>query len=617
VNWKEKFTVGEWTVEPQLDRISRGGQRVDLQPQVMDLLVFLAQHAGQVVSSAELMTNLWEGRVVTSSSVYVGVNQLREALGDDANTPRYIKTITKRGYRLVAKVRHPQSPVPDQGKITDRAVGFSWQWGASFLAILVVSLFVLLGNRESSQPDPDSAGATAAPSVAVLPFADLSPAQDQGWFADGVAEEILKRLAQIPDLKVSGRSSSFTFREPEADLRNIGQVLGVTHLLEGSVRKNGDMLRVTAQLVKANDGFNVWSESYDTSQDQIFEIHDDVAQGVAQALQAEVVGISTGVTTDPEAYALYLKGRFLENLDGRENRFKAFTAYQKALFRDPDYAPALVGIARQYTYRGPFYDLPREQQYALTMDALGNALAKDPNLAEAWSLLSWVRIKYEWNWDGAAEALEKAMQLAPNDSDILGAAATLAWCLGQVEKEILLREKKVEADPLKLSSWVGLGLMYIRINRPLKAQHALQRVREENPDYPGLSRNFGLVYLLQGEASKALVEFRKYPTRGQNALNIIQALLALDDEQAAQAVVAQYLETTAKNHPFWTAAMFARLGNNDLAFEWLDTAFQKHDRNLAMILSNPHLASLHSDPRYSKFLEKLGLREEWEGISIG
>jgi TolB-like protein len=347
--------------------------------------------------------------------------------GYDAQNPRYIETIPKRGYRLIAEVEFPEvqeRPQPDFSPATSvgetTVVTSHWRSAAIVLAGLVVIAFAMIFLRTET-PDRATKPASAVPvqSVAVLPFTDMSPEGDQGWFIDGVVEEILNKLAQVPGLKVTGTTSSFAFREQEAGVQAIGRTLGVAHLLEGSVRREGDRVRVTAQLLKAEYGFHVWSQEYDREVTEIFAIRDEMTSSIASALMLEMAvsepagGASLSFYPNYSAYELYLQARELIWQQTQSSLIGALAKLEKALQLEPGFAAAHVAMAEFYLHLTGFSDYYRDnpelERNALARLLVDKALAIDPNLAEAYVVQGQILEEPQ-----AEASFRKAITLNPN-----------------------------------------------------------------------------------------------------------------------------------------------------------------------------------------------------------
>jgi TolB-like protein/DNA-binding winged helix-turn-helix (wHTH) protein len=363
--------IGEWRVDPSLDQITRAGKTLKLEPRATGVLVCLARHAGQVVSVDQLLEEVWADVVVTPDSVYRAVAGLRKALGDDTKEPTYIINVLRRGYRLIA----PVTPInPDQveshapstvtaldpsiqqdvivpvGRTTAR-----WAWIVVLVALLsgATLLYRYFSARSENQGGPAHAdvmvSGARARSVAVLPFVDLSDSRDQQYFADGLTEELIERLAQVPRLQVAARSSSSYFRGRSATVPEIAKTLAAAYLIEGSVRKSGEMARITVHLVRANDGYELWSETYDRPLTDVFKVQDAIAGAVVQVLK---ISILTGplmggseLTTSADAHVEYLRAMSYQDSATGADYDAAEGHLHSAVLLDPQFASAWALLA--------------------------------------------------------------------------------------------------------------------------------------------------------------------------------------------------------------------------------------------------------------------------------
>ncbi len=454
------------------------------------------------------------------------------------------------------------------------------------------------------------------PSIAVLAFVNMSADVSNEYFSDGLSEELLNLLVKIPELRVAARTSSFSYKGKDVKVAQIGAELNVTHVLEGSVRKAGNHVRITAQLIKTDDGFHLWSETFDRTLDDIFVIQDEIASAVVDALRVQLlVAMPTKEVTDPEVFALHLQGLYFDNLKGKENWEKAVSAFRQALAIDPEYAPSWVGISKTYHYQTISRLLSRETGSALARAAVDRALAIDSNLASAWAGLAMLKAYYEWDWDGATAAIDSALQLEPNNVQVLGAAASLAVSLGQTSAATAFYERALAKDPLNLTTLNALGQDYMRNGRLDEAIETLSRLVALNPAYPWGYSNLARSYFLKGDAEHALILINKNPSGPLNSFEKAVIHFALGNRTAAQAFADEYLEQSSREFPFWAAALYSSLGDKDKAFEWLETALGQRDGGLSFFLNNTYLRNLESDPRYPIFLQKLGLLEAWKSMS--
>ena len=455
----------------------------------------------------------------------------------------------------------------------------------------------------------------AGQSIAVLSFVNMSDDSGNEYFSDGLSEELLNLLVRIPELRVAARTSSFSFKGKDVKISQIAKELNVTHVLEGSVRKAGDQIRVTAQLIKADDGFHVWSETFDRNLDDIFVVQDEIAAAVVRGLKVTLLGeLPEQRRTDPEVYTLYLQGIYLNNLGGKENSQRAVQALKQALAIDPEYAPAWSILSYSISRLEFFGGLPRDEAIALAMQALDNALEIDDQLASAWASMAWMKRTVFWDWQGARAALEKALQLEPNNAGVISTAASIASTFGELDKSIELFERNVESNPLSLSTLTALGNRYLAVGRHVEARTLFERVLALNPEYPGTRVQIARTYLNEGRPEEALAQLTGLPDGDTFRQMKAAALFDMGETQKAQMALDDFLESPRKDGAFYVALLYAWRGENDEAFEWLEMAMEQRIPALSYILITPVLARLRDDPRLPIFLEKMGLREAWEAM---
>lgn len=500
------FQVGEWTVEPDTGRLSHGSVRVNLQPQVMQLLVFLANNPKEVISIDTMIAKVWHGKPMTSGSVYNSLNILRKAFDDDPHDPRYIETIPKKGYRLIAAVEFDtdqNEALKAASVINGSADSLEYQrsiagttndrYSSQTLKAGIAALLLLVGvyfmwssyleppatvlseitdmvYSEFSIRDPSDL-VTDPKSIAVLPFADLSANGDQQYFADGISEEILNVIARHADLKVVGRTSSFQFRDAEADLKEIGNILNVAHILEGSVRRDGDQLRVTAQLIKVSNGFHVWSETYDAQSGAVFVIQDEIAGKITRSLEATLLSSDAAEpSASLELYELVLLARHRIHRGSEQDLLEAIKFLRQAIEIDPGFARAYVELAWAYRALSQYpaaEGLGEKYKGGPVVFYAQMALDLDPNLADAHAALGMENYIRAWNGVGLPESsieseksFARAFELNPNLSRALMWYSGLKRFQGASYVEsIKLARKGVELEPLWLfaaSHYLGL-----------------------------------------------------------------------------------------------------------------------------------------------------------------
>jgi TolB-like protein/class 3 adenylate cyclase/lipoprotein NlpI len=474
---------------------------------------------------------------------------------------------------------------------------------ASLLALLAAIGFLLL--RYKQLP---SAPGLAVPenSIAVLPFADMSQAKDQGYFSDGISEELLNLLSKVPQLKVAARTSSFSFKGKPIEIPEIARKLHVANVLEGSVRKSGDQLRITAKLIRAAEGYHLWSETYDRKLDDIFKIQDEIADEVVKQLKVTLLGaVPTVRQTDLKAYTLYLQARQL----GRQNTPEAFAQsdalYRQVLDIDPRYAPAWHELARNFLNKTNLGLLPNSEGLARAREADEKALAIDPNYALAHSGLGRIAMRSN-DFVSAAKHFERALTLDPSDLSVLNDVGTFLQLLGRLQEALALKEVLVRRDPVNLSALYNLGNVQL-YSRQFDAAIATNR------SVLSLSPGYGLAYfqicvamLLKGDAPAALAEIEQEKSEVWRLIGLPMAYHALgrktESDAALKALIAKYEKDWAYN----IAYVYAFRGEADRAFEWLDKAGQYQDPGLADILVENLFDKIHSDPRWLPFLRKIG-----------
>ncbi len=487
-----------------------------------------------------------------------------------------------------------------------------WYALGAAAAALALTLGLWLG-RAGREPAGGAALArpSASPSLAVLPFVNLSEDKEDEYFSDGLSDELLNVLAQIQGLKVAGRTSSFQFKGQTEDLRVIGDRLNVNSILEGSVRKAGTSVRIRAQLVNAADGFQLWSASYDRELDDIFAVQEDIARSVAEALKVRLLGAGSGGLKargqNAEAYNLVLHGKFYSDRRGAEDLKKAVGYFEQALAIDPRYALgwALLGEAR--VRQASFGILPFDDGFRLAHEAAARALALDESLPEAWALLARIRAGYDWDWAGAEEASRRALELAPGDVDIVASLALVGRSIGGAEEAIARSQRAVELDPLGVANYTGLTSNLYFAGRFEEALVSGRKVLELNPQRAAARYRLGLIYLGLGRAEEALAEMEQETFAGFRLQGLALANHALGRRREAEAAFAELLAEWQEEGAFQIAEVYAFRGQPDRAFEWLERAYRQRDTGLADVAISPLLASLHEDPRWPPFLEKMGM----------
>jgi len=462
-----------------------------------------------------------------------------------------------------------------------------------------------------------AAGAPAQPtisenSVAVLPFADMSEKKDQEYFADGLSEEILNVLAGIPTLRVIGRTSSFQFKGKNDDLRAIGAKLGAAYVLEGSVRRSGDRVRVIAQLIGTQDGVRRWSSSYDRPFGDVLKLQGELAAGVARALEI-TVGRDTlqshNASRNPEAYDLYLRGLYALDRYNREGFEAAANYFQQALDLDPSFAAAATGVGLMLILQAEFGFAPVVETYERARHSLETAIRLDPKSGEAHAWLGWVHMAYDWDWSAADAEIKQALRLSPRDSKVLICAARLSEALGHWDEAVRQLDSAIARDPLNAGLNNILSGVYARAGRLAEAEATERRVLELSPTHASAPNNLAVVLLALGRRDEALKVIQQAQHPADRAQGLVLIYYALGRKADSDAQLATLTREHAGDDALEIAEAHAYRGEGDDAFRWLDRAYAQKGVGLYLVKGDPLLKNLEPDPRYKAFLRKMKLPE--------
>jgi TolB-like protein/tetratricopeptide (TPR) repeat protein len=490
-------------------------------------------------------------------------------------------------------------------------------FGAIALVAVLAVLISLLTRQRSSVPPPSTGSSRVQPaaaeptSIAVLPFVNMSPDANQEYFSDGLSEELLNSLANVPQLRVISRTSSFQFKGKSEDIRTIGRKLNVANVLEGSVRKSGRRVRITAQLVNAATGSHLWSNTYDRDLDDIFRVQDDIARSVANASSVTLLGLegkpSPSYGSNTEAYNFFLQAKDFARRGTREGLEKATEYYGRALKLDPGRAAYWVGLAGVHIRQVNHGFLPEAEGFRLSRAEVTRALELDPNIAEGHALLGWIRLTHDWDWAGAGASLKKALENGPGSAMVVGNAASLAAALGRLDEAIGLYRRATRLDPLNVAPQFNLSQAASDLGRVDEAEAALRRVLELNPDQPAAHAALGRLFLLRGKPQAAFAEIQKETLPSDRRQGLALAYHALGRTKEADASLAELIQNDGDSAALWIAEVYADRRDSDKAFEWLERAYAQHDPELAFVKGNRLLRNLEGDPRYRAFLRKMRL----------
>jgi TolB-like protein/cytochrome c-type biogenesis protein CcmH/NrfG len=573
------YRFGAFELQPNERRLLAGGEPVVLGPRAFDLLIALVERPGQLVTKEELLDCVWPKLVVEENNLQVQVSALRKILGQEA-----IATIPGRGYRFTVTLTDSNAP-----------------------------LKTLLAPIDEN-----------VPSIAVLPFVNMSDDAANEYFADGIAEELINVLSKIRGLRVASHTSAFSFKGGRVDIPTVAQKLNVATILEGSVRKSGKRVRITVQLVQVATDSHLWSETYDRELEDIFAVQDDIAQSVVKelrsallgekrdlsasaAVKAEVQAAAKGRGENAEAYRLYLQGQFFVAQRTQASLATGIEYFRQAVGLDPQYALAWAALAYAQSIEAGAGWSSYGEGHRHARESAERALALEPDLAEGHAALGQIRLLHDWDWSGADASSRRALELAPGSAGVVLGAAVVPGFLGRLDESIALCRRVIVLDPLNVQGHRYLGRFSLFAGFFEQAEAALKEALKLNPQGAGTYEHLGQVYLVQGRFAEALAAFKKESDEGLRLLGLSVAYHALGRKAQSSAALEQLSELPV--HAFLNAQGNAYLGNVDQAFEWLERAYTQRNAGLCQIKLAPLLRNLHGDPRWQPFLKKMGFAD--------
>jgi len=607
------YRFDDLLVDPEMWRLSRDGQEIHLEPLVLELLIYLIANRDRLVTRQELMDTVWGDTVISESALTKAVARLRQALGDDSTTHRYLETVRSRGYRFIAAVEEterPDSPDLRSRKSHAQKVGRTLLAGAA--AIVVLIILTVFWFRA---PPHEAAQEEVIRSLAVLPLSNLTGDPERDYYVDGLQDLLITELSQLPGLRVTSRQSTLRYRDSHRSTADIAGELGVDALVEGSLLREGSTIEVTIQLIDGRSDDHLWAERYTRETPYVFSLIADMADAIGTEIGASTVSPGTdGLVREPigpidpraiEAYAIGIT--HLDGLTGDGIR-TAIDQFEMAVAIEPEFALAWGELGVAHTMQGMFgFALPRESKKQLRTAAL-NAIEADDQVAIGHSALGWLRW-YTWVFDGACESFEEALRLNPSAPYAIHGVADCLLFDGRMDESVARLRDVLTISPFSAAHNLPLPshlYMARRFDEAIDASKAMQ-LRT-----PQLSMHFflALVYWQQGRFDKALEEERlEFERRGDTVL------LAALEEGFAEAGLTGAMRAKARAQaarakesyvdPYDVGETFARAGMVDEALHWLDQAVEHGSYKMTYIAYWPHLDAVRDDPRFQDLLERV------------
>jgi TolB-like protein/DNA-binding winged helix-turn-helix (wHTH) protein/Tfp pilus assembly protein PilF len=595
--------VDDLVVDLDRQSVMRGAEPVELTDRSFRLFRALVRNAPGPVSKDRLIAEVWDDAVVSDETLAQRVRLLRQALGDDSQDPRYVASVRGRGYRMVAPVSEADPGTVSGGR------------GVTWIAVAAAGVFVVLlawwmGTTTESGNGTHNG---AADVLAVLPFTDLSASQDHQFFADGMHEELLTRLSMIDDLAVISRTSVERYRDSGMSLPGIASELGADAVVEGSLRVEGDRLRVTVQLIDAESDEHVWASNYDSelSIEDIFGLQTELANRIAEALELEYSNSRGGdgqlPTTSLDAYNAYLLGRYHTFRQTQQDLEAAVGFLTTATELDPEFAEAYAALGWAYSFLGAEYGIQSPgAMYPLAKEAALRAIALDPELPDARTLYADILTWYDWDFPAAEREYLKTLEVDP--LNVLGYALFLS--VNERHDEALAAiERRIAADPNDPYVWINAGWRYLDAGMPDKAIAAAEQAADHR-DRPYV---LGFGRLAQGDTAAAVEIFENVLEKGgrtpRNLSNLAVASFH-DGRHARAASLLGELAAMRENRyvsPALLASVYFAAGDADAGYAMLETAFEERSRDLIFLRVNAMLDGYREDPRYRSLLERVGL----------
>ncbi len=588
----QSVRFGEFELTLKSAELSRNGDRVKLPDQPFQVLVALLEHPGEVVTRDELRHRLWPTDIYVDyeRSLNAAIKRLREALGDEAATPRYIETLPRHGYRFIAKVKPAPEPI----------AGSRIRWLVPVVSTGIV-LALLAGYaiwRHYSVP--------AIRSIVVLPLKNLSNDPQQDYFADGMTEALISELSRLEQLRVISLTSSMQLKNSTKPLRKVAEELDVDGVVEGSVLREGDQVRIRTRLIQARADRPIWSESFDRDIRDVLGLQAEVAHAIAGQIQIrlseEQKARARGTRkVDPEVQEAFLKGRYFLMRGATGEGIKAF---QAAIDKDPQYAPAYAGMAETLALH-----IPPEMIKAKEMAS--KALALDESLAEAHIALGTIYYIYDWNWAAAEKEYKRGLQLDPSSAEAHSQYGYYLVATGHPNEGEAEARQAQRLDPLALRMTINYGRVLYYNRRFDEAIAQFTQALDLDPRYPIAYMLRGYTKQAMGRYDEAFADFRSawVITNNKQGLELLDGNTGHLEKMRALAQLFYFAVPSGKAQIASVAMQYAQAGDIDLAFKYLELAFQSHSRALVFFKVDPAFDNLRSDPRYNEMLKRLNLPE--------
>jgi TolB-like protein/DNA-binding winged helix-turn-helix (wHTH) protein len=631
-----KYRFGIYEARPGTRELYKDGRKLKLRPQAFQVLLALAEKAGDVVTREQLRNRVWASDTFVDfeHGLNTAIKELRAALNDSAAEPRYIETLPKLGYRMVAAVEKEgakeekeihevkevkEEEISESGRVEREARRIWWGWIAAVAAGIFALTLLGAWIQKRREATTEKAG---TPRVAVLPFDNLTGDAEQEYFSDGLTEEMIVQLGRIDpqQLEVIGRASVMHYKHTQEAVGQIGRELGAQYVLEGSVRRDTERVRVNAELIRTKDQKRLWSSEYDRELSNLLELQAEIAQtATAEIARTLHTGRPVNASASApesgekyEAYDLYLQGLYFWNKRTVQDFEKAIHYFQAAIEKDPNYAPAYAGLADSYLLLTGYSFSPGTRYMEKARAAAKRALELEGNLPEAHTAMALVVQNYDWNWQEAEKEFRRAIELNPNYATAHHWYAEHLGFRGRFDEAFAESAKAQRLDPLSLIIGADHGVLLLYARKYAEAEEQLRKVKEMDPNF---SRSGVVleVYIAEGRYAQAENEINKWKQDGGGGVMYWTAKARLylrtgEREQAKRALqMLKRLQNPQTTDPSVMVWGYLAAGEREEAFRWLEKAYQTHSNMMTTLKVDPALDEIRGDARFQELLRKVGL----------
>ncbi|MBI3477801.1 MAG: winged helix-turn-helix domain-containing protein [Acidobacteria bacterium] len=627
----KKWRFGVFEVDLQRQELRKQGLRIKLQGQPLRLLMLLLERPGEIVTREQLQSHLWDSDVFVDfdHSLNKAINKLRDALGDSAESPRFVETLSRRGYRFIAPVqsintdesalelsRESSPAAADQAEVSS-TTSRQFHWAVSWLgtrkkyvvAVLAIPLLAV-AMIPSLFRGP---GAVGNYSVAVLPFENIGDRSDSEYLSDGLGESVIHALSRFTELRVMSRNSSFRYKSQHVDASVVGQELGVGAVLVGRLRPDGDTIHIGIELVDATDNHTIWGERYDRKTSQLAGIEDEIASQTVQHMRLRIPPSEQALpadTRDSEAFRLYLEGNYNLSKLNEGNTLRAIQLFEQALVKDPHYALAWAGIAQGYNllpYSGLY---PATETLNKARAASQRALELNPNLAEAHTAMASIREDYDWDWAGAETEYKKAIDLNPSYGQARHWYSHFLSRMGRHQEAIEEAKRAVEVDPLSAPVVVNLAAAYVFARQFEMAILECRRAIQLDPNFADAHYVLAIAYREKGLHEEGIEEFRRQIAANNGnkyAIGFLGYAYAVSGRTQEAEKTIRELKAIPDVSPLAVALVYSGLGKDQVTLNLLEKALTARDPYVRYLKVDPCFERLRADSRFQDLLKRAGL----------